>query len=281
MKRKKGFTLIELLVVISIIALLMAILMPSLQRARNMAKNVVCRSNLRSCGLLFIMFAEDNGGKLMESGNSIKEMSWQTQLYPYYGEAADVMVCPNTSENRPAPHNSKPFWRYQEVKGAGNSDVTGYDLVRVGDEYYSYGMNNWILNPKNEKDGLMGNDFNSYWRGFSTLDNADQIPVFGDHHGANGGWPKYNDMPPRYDGEPGSGNTKDLMRRWTINRHDGNINMVFVDGSARTVGLKENWTLLWHRGFNTKGPWTLAGAGDAAAARWNRYAPWMKSFKVY
>jgi prepilin-type N-terminal cleavage/methylation domain-containing protein len=44
--RKCGFTLLELLVVVSIIALLMALLMPSLRRAREQSKQLVCRKNL-------------------------------------------------------------------------------------------------------------------------------------------------------------------------------------------------------------------------------------------
>lgn len=62
--QKRGFTLVELLVVISIIALLLAILMPSLQRAREQARSVVCRANLRGLGQIFALYAEGNSGRL-------------------------------------------------------------------------------------------------------------------------------------------------------------------------------------------------------------------------
>ena len=57
--KKKGFTLIELLVVIAIIALLVSILMPSLQVAKEMAKDVVCRSNQKNICYAIHLYAED------------------------------------------------------------------------------------------------------------------------------------------------------------------------------------------------------------------------------
>jgi prepilin-type N-terminal cleavage/methylation domain-containing protein/prepilin-type processing-associated H-X9-DG protein len=65
---KKAFTLIELLVVIAVIAVLMAIFMPSLHRAREQGKRIVCQSNLKQMSLAWIMYAEENDGKIM-SGN--------------------------------------------------------------------------------------------------------------------------------------------------------------------------------------------------------------------
>jgi len=60
MQKNKAFTLIELLVVIAIIAVLMAILMPALQRVREQARFVACRSNTRSIGTTFLLYLQDN-----------------------------------------------------------------------------------------------------------------------------------------------------------------------------------------------------------------------------
>ncbi len=58
--RRRAFTLIELLVVISIIAVLMGILLPSLRRAKESAKTLQCRSNLRNVGLGLGFYLQDN-----------------------------------------------------------------------------------------------------------------------------------------------------------------------------------------------------------------------------
>jgi prepilin-type N-terminal cleavage/methylation domain-containing protein len=58
--RKKAFTLVELLVVIAIIALLVAILLPSLGRAREMARQTACMSNLRGIGSGLALYEHDN-----------------------------------------------------------------------------------------------------------------------------------------------------------------------------------------------------------------------------
>ncbi|GMU38800.1 MAG: prepilin-type N-terminal cleavage/methylation domain-containing protein [Planctomycetota bacterium] len=58
--RIRGFTLIELLVVIAIIALLISILLPSLSRARELSKRLVCASNLKGIATSCKVYANDN-----------------------------------------------------------------------------------------------------------------------------------------------------------------------------------------------------------------------------
>jgi len=65
--RREGFTLIELLVVIAIIAILMAILVPTLNRARELGKRAACLSNLKQLTLAWIMYADDNEGKIVKA----------------------------------------------------------------------------------------------------------------------------------------------------------------------------------------------------------------------
>jgi prepilin-type N-terminal cleavage/methylation domain-containing protein len=59
MKRRKGFTLVELLVVIGIIALLVSILMPALGKAKELAKQIMCGSQLSGLGKSVMMYEND------------------------------------------------------------------------------------------------------------------------------------------------------------------------------------------------------------------------------
>lgn len=90
-----GFTLIELLVVIAIIALLVSILLPSLQKAKDLARNVICISNFKNLGLCLAMYAEDFEQKLpIPYDPSVAH--WNTTLIENgYASEPTAFVCPS------------------------------------------------------------------------------------------------------------------------------------------------------------------------------------------
>ncbi len=65
---RRGFTLVELLVVIGIIALLIGLLMPSLQKAKEQANSVKCKSNMRQIFIELMVYMDRNNGWLFPVG---------------------------------------------------------------------------------------------------------------------------------------------------------------------------------------------------------------------
>jgi len=65
--KSKAFTLVELLVVIAIIALLVSILMPSLQKARDIALQVICSTRLKGHFSGYFTYASENEGYIVST----------------------------------------------------------------------------------------------------------------------------------------------------------------------------------------------------------------------
>lgn len=89
MKTKKnlcsGFTLIELLVVISIIALLIGILLPALSSARDAARLMQCKSNLRQIGVGLFIYATENDDSLPPGQDNVSGTDWGTLIWNVMG----------------------------------------------------------------------------------------------------------------------------------------------------------------------------------------------------
>jgi prepilin-type N-terminal cleavage/methylation domain-containing protein len=108
MRRPRAFTLIELLVVISIIAILLAILLPALISAREQARAVACRSNLKQLCTAMIMYANDNHGAFPAYASTVTVtpqdwIFWQANrniadsaIARYLGSVSSkVLTCPS------------------------------------------------------------------------------------------------------------------------------------------------------------------------------------------
>ena len=78
-----GFTLIELLVVIAIIALLLAILIPSLRKAKERVKEIACKSNLRNIGVAMLMYLDEHGRTLPNTGSANQFLWYESDGVTY------------------------------------------------------------------------------------------------------------------------------------------------------------------------------------------------------
>ncbi len=269
MGRKRAFTLIELLVVISIIALLMAILMPALGRVKNMAKAIVCQARMKEWGNIFNFYTSDNDGNF-NSGWDVGETTlWMNAMRPYYKDNWDMLLCPMASRE---VLNSSDFGTYKAsarvVAVPGGFGETSHRYV------FSYGINSWTNKMRNDRGARLQEWF---WGNVNTSKGIYNVPVFGDSTWHDG-WPLDTDAPlENMDafGAGDKGNTGE-MNHYCLNRHDGAVNMLFMDWSTRHVGLKELWTLKWHRQFNIAGPYTRAGGFQQS-----QWPVWLRDFKEY
>jgi len=118
-KAKTGcrfFTLLELLIVIAIIAILAAILFPALQKAKEKAKDALCKSNMKQIGLGITLYANDYNGwmKLADADlpNSAYTQEWNYLLYnEAYVRSLPVYICPSFPPDKFDDPNSFQSWR--------------------------------------------------------------------------------------------------------------------------------------------------------------------------
>jgi prepilin-type processing-associated H-X9-DG protein len=277
-----------LLVVISIVALLMAILLPTLQRVRKQGQAVKCQGILRQWGLYYSMYTAENDYKMPSfynrSGMGIpgvlpeeffadprlmKDESGRMVVtgYGILLEGRELLLCPATRVQPPEP--GRPGAPCQNGTSRLAWSYAWSTQPKSGIHGSSYGQNMWIIpwtrEIENTREVVI-------WPS-CLMKGAGEVPVYSDCRGARV-LPGDQDRPPPYEDAPVEAPWD--LQRYVINRHNGGINSLFMDWSARKVGLKELWMLKWSERFDRASLWTKAGG-----VRPEDWPVWMRKFKDY
>ena len=198
-RQRGGFTLIELLVVIAIIAIIAAILFPVFARARAKAQQNSCLSNVKELQLALMMYVSDVDNYMPNVwyGSGATEYTWLGCIFPYT-KNSQIYLCPSDA----APYN---------VAASGPYDKTIYGTNYGATTSASYGYNGSVASLNSAIIAYPAECFGI----------SDNIGLF-----ALNGWPPYFVT---------GGTTFPLANANA--RHNGGINMSYLDGHAAFVNV--------------------------------------------
>ena len=141
-----AFTLIELLVVIAIIALLVGLLLPALSKARDSARDVLCKSNQRQLVTSLITYSADFKNKFPPTLDSIPDPDTGKISMIWYDEARLGQYLPQMDSSNILPSNVKNNTVGGGVMRCPNHPAAGR----------SYSMNYWAASAGSWRMGTGG-----------------------------------------------------------------------------------------------------------------------------
>ncbi len=202
-KTKSAFTLIELLTVIAIIAILASILIPVVSSVRASARAAVCVSNLRQMHMGFMLYAEDNNGRLPYGNNinvipftdGLQNVRWNGAIFPY------IIDIRNMTSAQRAPY----LWDFSP------NVATVFNCPETGPDHTGY---NYKANLRVTPQGVR--------RIISMFESSVVLVADG---GGGGG--------PANDFKINPSTERDLNAENALSfRHNGQVNVVFMGGNV-------------------------------------------------
>jgi prepilin-type N-terminal cleavage/methylation domain-containing protein/prepilin-type processing-associated H-X9-DG protein len=151
--RKTGFTLVELLVVIAIIATLIGMLLPAVQSAREAARSISCKNNLRQVGIATL--AHTDAKKKFPTGLGFQEEGtgcvphtsrgryyWTYRIMPFLelGNLAEL-IDPRTSQG----HWLENGGSVPETTRACQTSIGVFSCPSDAHVLFSGGQFSWVL----------------------------------------------------------------------------------------------------------------------------------------
>jgi len=236
------------------------------------------------------MYTTDNDDKFYQAWYNANpyDHRWMDCVKRYY-QNPKICFCPQAvipvhNDNSPVIEGSIDT---SNVVARKTSDAWGRFLATDTRPGYagmagSYGINDWVADPtaipasSTSSKGVAKIGTNDMYWIRSTQKGLDQVPIFLDARWL-GGFPGQNTILGGTDNPDQVPDTEEtiiagdvgMMSRYTINRHGGYSDAVFMDFSTKKVGIKELWNLKWHQKYNTKNKQTKK------AAAWKS---WMNNF---
>ncbi|MHB0947047.1 MAG: type II secretion system protein [Sedimentisphaerales bacterium] len=248
-RMRRAFTLVELLVVISIIALMLAILMPSLNKAREQAKKIVCLSNFKTLGLGLNMYASSNNGRWpskfnVASSDPLSVMNGAPILY-YSSHQLALGDKNDTTSTRVTSFQSRMRTAFLDLLTPYIRDYKVFFCPGSSkSKHFAPFADYWKYSPPSARGIIIGQwSYQSYWLERSTKGQSmteDELKRYGfsaiwggGPAGQKGLNPLFSDLYYRYTDDKKPVN----LRTW----HMDGESVIFTDGHVQFIKPKSEW----------------------------------------
>jgi type II secretory pathway pseudopilin PulG len=156
---RRGITRLELAIAIALIAIVTVVALSVSQRiyrAREIARQVCCQSNLRQIGTAIAMYAQDYDDRL-PLGSDMRQL--EPAIYPYLKNRS-IFCCPSD----PGIRRAARAWRARQAAGlpvapkpfpavpsyAWNGKLSGQDITKTpGSSWAMWDRRRWHLDHRN------------------------------------------------------------------------------------------------------------------------------------